>query len=113
MINILVATRLWGHSWAHKKVLIKCGNQAVVSILKIGRTRDSAQASIARNILLEVSCLHISISVIHVLGKDNAVADVLSRWQNSTKDWQILHNNVINPIWVQADTSLLITDLSI
>ena len=113
MINILVAIRLWGRSWSHKKVLIKCDNQAVVSILKTGKTRDSTLATIARNILLEASCLHITITVIHVLGKDNKVADTLSRWQNSAHDQQILHNYITNPIWVEANTSLLILDLSI
>ena len=113
MINILVAIRLWGHNWANKKVLIKCDNQAVVSILKSGRTRDSTLATITRNILLEASWIHITITVIHVLGKNNTVADTLSRWQNSAKDRQILHSNIINPIWVQANASLLILDLSI
>ena len=60
MVNILVAIRLWGRLWQHKKIIIKCDNQAVVSILKLGKTKDSTLACIARNILFEAARLHIS-----------------------------------------------------
>ena len=84
-------------------------------MLNTGRTWDRALASIARNILLEAVRLHICISVIHVVGKNNAVTDLLSRRQNSTKDWQTLHNNIHSPIWIKTDiniTSFCLTGLS-
>ena len=40
MINILVALRLWGHCWKSKKIIIKCDNQAVVSVLNTGKAKD-------------------------------------------------------------------------
>ena len=111
MVNILVAIRLWGSGWCNWKIVIKCDNQAVVSILRLGKTRDSTLACIGRNILLEAARLHITLSVIHVLGKNNAVT--LSRWQNSENDWRIIRNNIRHPQWMHADTSLLTLDLSI
>ena len=38
MVNILVAVRLFGCMWQHKRVLIKCDNMAVVQVLKTGKT---------------------------------------------------------------------------
>ena len=33
MLNILVALRLWGYRWQGQRIVIKCVNQAVVTIL--------------------------------------------------------------------------------
>ena len=40
MVNILVAVRTWAHQWQGRKVIIHCDNQAVVSVLSSGHTRD-------------------------------------------------------------------------
>ena len=80
MMNILVALIVWHNQWSGHKVLIKCDNQAVVSVLTTGKTRDSTLAKYARNIFLSLSACNVDIMVIHVPGKMNPVADLLSRW---------------------------------
>ena len=56
-----------------------CDNEAVVSVLNAGKTRDPLLATISRNIFM-VSAKHdISFRLIHVHGKHNVVADLLSR----------------------------------
>ena len=40
MVNILLAIRTFKHQWATKRVLIKCDNEAVVTVLRSGKTRD-------------------------------------------------------------------------
>ena len=50
MLNILVALRVWAKQWASKKILLKCDNQAVVSVLNSGKTQDLTLAAMARNI---------------------------------------------------------------
>ena len=79
MVNILVALKVWHAQWAGLRVLIKCDNQAVVAILNNGKTRDPILAKYARNIFLWVSACNIDIKVVHVAGKLNPVADLLSR----------------------------------
>ena len=39
MVNILAAIKVWHVQWAGLSVMIKCDNQAVVSVLTTGRTR--------------------------------------------------------------------------
>ena len=56
--------------------ITKCDNQAIVSVLTSGRTQDRILAAIARNILLELAACDIELKVIHVLGKNNPVADL-------------------------------------
>ena len=80
MLNILVAIRVWGNAWKHQRILIKCDNQAVVSVLNSGKTQDLTLAGIARNIMMEISEQDIDLKVIHILGVENKVADLLSRW---------------------------------
>ena len=80
MINILVALRIWGSQWLHKRISIACDNEAVVYVLNSGRTKDLTLAAIARNIQLLLATYNIEIVVRHIPGKDNMVADLLSRW---------------------------------
>ena len=46
MVNILVAVRSFASRCSHKKVLVKCDNQAVVSVLTSGRTKGSIPCSL-------------------------------------------------------------------
>ena len=49
MINVLLAVRLFQAQWAGRKVLIKCGNDAFVTVLRSGRARDPFLGACARN----------------------------------------------------------------
>ena len=80
MLNILVAIRTWGISWQGKNIRIHCDNQAVVSVLTTGKTRDNVLAAIARNILVETTAYDICLPTVHISGKINEIADNLSRF---------------------------------
>ena len=41
MWNVLLGLSLWGHMWKRKEIVVKCDNQAVVSVINTGVTRDS------------------------------------------------------------------------
>ena len=83
MFNILVATRLWAFNWANKNVLIHCDNEAVVTILNSGKTRDLTLSTISRNIFMQCASHDIQLKIKHVPGKKNIIADLLSRWHIS------------------------------
>ena len=74
MWNVLVALRIWGHMWANKSVVIKCDNQAVVSVVNTSVTKDHILATMCRNIWLETAINDISLRLIHIPGKDNVCA---------------------------------------
>ena len=50
MINIVLALRLIHKVWKGKRVLIKCDNAAVVSLLRHGKTKDPFPWVCARNL---------------------------------------------------------------
>ena len=55
MFSILVAIRMWAIGWKGKNVEIFCDNEAVVTVLNMGKTRENWLATISRNIFMESS----------------------------------------------------------
>ena len=110
MVNILLAVRLFQAQWAGKKVLIKCDNEAVVTVLRSGRARDPFLGTCARNIWYVSALSDMDIQYVHIRGLDNRVADLLSRWTGSHKDVSELYASVQDPIWVPVDLKMLDID---
>ena len=113
MINILVALKVWHRSWSCQKVLIKCDNSAVVSVLNNGRACDQILVKNARNIFMWASAFNIELKVVHVAGKLNPVADLLSRWNIIPSNFQKLQELVGPVTWIPVENTLLYTDESI
>ena len=107
MINILVAIRVFGHMWHRQLIQVKCDNDAVVQVLNSGRTRDPFLATCARNIWQEAAIRDIELKYVHIMGKQNKVADLLSRWENTVAQYQFLNALVENPVWVKMGSELL------
>ena len=110
MVNILLAVKLFHAHWASKKVLIKCDNEAVVSVLRSGRTKDPYLGACARNIWYICALADIDAQYVHVRGLDNRVADLLSRWTGSGNDCLELKMYVQDPVWIPANITFLDID---
>ena len=80
MINILLALRLWATDFNSKCLHVHCDNSAVVSILNTGKGQDPLLLAMARNVWLVASTSDIDLTVLHIPGKHNNIADLLSRW---------------------------------
>ena len=113
MVNILVAVRLFGRMWQHKRVLIKCDNMAVVQVLKSGKTCDPFLATCARNVWMVAAELDIDIVYTYLQGVQNTIANLLSRWQNTQEHITLLRNLVGNCVWLITDESLMNLDYEI
>ena len=111
MVNILLAVRAFAVHWSHKKVLIKCDNEAVVCVLTNSRTRDAFLG--ACNVWQTAAWYDIELTYTHVLGKHNPVADLLSRWTGSPQDCAKLHRYVEKPLWLQLKIEMLHVDYEI
>ena len=77
MWNVLLEFRLWGHMWKRKQIGVKCDNQAVVSVINTGITRNNGLGALVRNIWFETALWDIKLKVVHIRGKDNSCADLL------------------------------------
>ena len=98
MVNILLAVRLFQVQWSGRKVLIRCDNEVVVSVLRSGRTRDPYPGACARNIWYVLALADMDLQYAHVRGLDNGVADLLSRWTGSPNDISKLFSLVQDPV---------------
>ena len=109
MLNVLVAVRVWANEWRGKTIVIACDNQAVVSVINTGKTKDVVLATIARNIAMEVALADINLRLIHILGKNNIIADSLSRYYTSDLHKNNVQSLVSHATWVvPADNTLFI-----
>ena len=79
MLNIVVTLRLWCQWLRRKKVKIHCDNMAAVMVCKTGKTRDNFLGTCYRNLWLICALFDIDLEVVHIEGKKNVIADVLSR----------------------------------
>ena len=102
--------KVWGHKWAGKCVVIHCDNQAVVTVLNSGRTRDPVLATITRNIALISATKDIELRVVHILGKHNVIADNLSRLAISPQYRHKLFTLIPYHKWIQPPTEALNLD---
>ena len=110
MVNILLAVRLFQPHWAGRKVLVKCDNEAVVTVLRSGKTRDPYLGACARNIWHVCALADIDIQYVHVRGLDNKVADLLSRWTGTQNNFTELYKYIEDPVWIPVDKVLLELD---
>ena len=113
MINILVVSKLFCNNWTRQAVRLFCDNSAVVQVLQSGRTKDPYLAAVARNVWLLAAKHDIEINYVHISGKKNRTADLLSRWTGSMNDMQELNFLVPTLLWLKTSLSLLDLDCEI
>ena len=77
---------------------------SAVLVLTNGKTGDKVLAAIARNIQMQGAMDNVTLKVIHVQGKQNTVADILSRW-GLQPDVQKLTKIIPNPQWITVPSS--------
>ena len=99
ILNIVVAMKVWGDIWKNKAIDIKCDNIAVVEVLTSGRARDPILATCARNIWLLTAIFNIHLTVTHIPGVQNQVADLLSR-KGTDSQVNILFSLIPNCQWM-------------
>ena len=110
---MLVGIRLWAKQWSNKAIVIKCDNEAVVSVVNTGVTRDNALAAFVCNIWLVTASNNIKLKLVHISGIQNKCADLLSRWSNTKNNDLKLACHVSKPVWVQVHSIHMFIDLDI
>ena len=109
LLNVLLAIRVFGPYWHRRRVLIKCDNHTMVQVVTNSRTKDAFLAVCACNIWFTAALYDIDLVYAHILGR-NVVAGILSRWQNSRENYEILHANVQDPLWIPVSYNMLSID---
>ena len=79
MLNLVIALRLWAESWSHSAVKFYRDNLTVIQVVQTGKTRDDLLALCLRNIWLITDIYDITLTIDHIKGKSNNIADLLSQ----------------------------------
>ena len=65
--------------WKDQCILIRCDNENAVVVCMTGKTRDPFLNFCLREIWFITAKFNIELRVTHIRGRDNAIADALSR----------------------------------
>ena len=114
MLNLVIALKLWAGNWAHSTVKFYCDNSAVVQVVQTGRTRDDMLALCLRNIWLISATYDITVTIDHIRGKANNIADLLSRiYSDKPVDQSLLRDLQSSHIWRKIPMQFFNLDISI
>ena len=106
MLNIVVAAKIWASHWANKRIRIFSDNMAVVQVLTTGKASDQVLATCAQNIWLIAALNNIQFQFSHIPGKNNVLADLLSRWNYITNPMSRLQSLITNYVWIPTHLTL-------
>ena len=79
LLPILIACAVWGPRWAKRRVHCLCDNEAVVAVLKSRTSKHPHLMHLLRCLFFFEACYDLEISCTHILGRENDLADDLSR----------------------------------
>ena len=103
---IVAAVATWGHEWANKSICFYTDNIALVSIINKQTSRDPNIMSLVRKLVLICLGLNILFTAHHVLGRNNTLADKLSRFQmkefHALAPWADHHPTQV-PRWISPE----------
>ena len=82
LFTIVVAVKFWAPVLQHQRFIISCDNEAAVTVINSGSTRDPFMQRCLRELWF-LSALHdFDIRTRHIPGEHNLLADALSRWDD-------------------------------
>ena len=85
LLTVMVTLKIWGSGWKGVRFKIFCDNEASVTVLNSGRTRDPFMQACVREILWLCSTFQCEIRACHLEGSKNRIPDLLSRWDFSPR----------------------------
>ena len=83
LFPIVLALKLWPGYLKSMQLLVLCDNEAVVYAINKQSSRDKALMSLIRTMTVTLMQCNVVLRAKHVPGKQNVVADSLSRFQDT------------------------------
>ena len=79
LFAIIAAALTWGHHWQQKKILFYCDNLPIVQAWEGKASKQPRVMSLLRKLFLAAAKNHFMVTMKHLPGKTNNIADALSR----------------------------------
>ena len=81
LFPILVAVTLWGHLLQGKRIILRSDNMSVIAIINKQTSKCPEIMKLVRFFILQCLKFNLSFYAKHIPGKENNIADALSRFQ--------------------------------
>lgn len=81
LFAIVAATLTWGDLWSRKRIRFYCDNQAIVKAWEGQSSKHPKLMSLMRLLFLTAARSNFTVTLKHIAGKSNELADALSRKQ--------------------------------
>ena len=81
LFAINIACHLWGSQWTSKRIKFYCDNQGVVEVINSRKSKIPRVMDLVRDLTLCTLKYNFYFRAVHVPGKNNNIADSLSRFQ--------------------------------
>ena len=78
VVPIVVAFAVWGPSWATKSVTVHCNNEGAVAVINLGYSRIPQIMHMLRCLFFIQAYYQINLWAVHIPGRENDLADVIS-----------------------------------
>ena len=80
LFPIVIACHVWGGKWRYHRIQFCCDNQSVVAVISSGTSKNSHLMQLLRELFRCAARFNMKVTAKHVPGKDNAIAEALSRF---------------------------------
>ena len=78
LLLMIMGCVIWGRHWFSQRVMAHCDNEAVISVVNFGYSSDPQMMQLLRSLFFITAWHRISIWAVHILGRDNSLADTIS-----------------------------------
>ena len=82
LYTIVVAVQFWAPKLRHRKFIVSCDNQAAVTVISSGSTKDYFMQRCLRQLWFSAAVFDFELQARHIPGDLNVLADALSRWDS-------------------------------
>ena len=75
-----MACEVWGHLWSQRRILFHCDNLAIAQVWRSGMSKAPLLMHLVRALFVVAAKHNFHVSLTHITGVDNSIADALSRF---------------------------------
>ena len=86
--TVIVAVKFWATALQHQRFLVSCDNEAAVTVINLGSTKDPFMQRCLRQLWFTSALHDVDLRVQQIPGEHKTLADALSRWDNTSSQTQ-------------------------
>jgi len=106
ILSVVLAAHYWGSCWQNRKVYIFSDNNTTVSGINKGTSKNKVVMSAIRYLFWQSVQFNFKIKAVHIPGRNNVKADVISRLHEPTAFWSNDNPMCVPGPWVFPSQSI-------